>query len=242
MLLQIDTHIKTFILQAYTLMIRKDGSQMDLDPAVIERRYSDFLELYESLRKEYPSLTAGVQFPRKVLLGNFGPGVILARSSGFEEFLEHIGNNQRLRESSSFSIFVQGREFTEAKQWMEKQNYEQALPLLENIFRLLNKLHTDRHPSVLMALCRLVACSCAAGESTQPEKFADLALHRYEAVSDADLLYFYVPLLQLCVRLWWTIGRDKRPLEARLDDLRRRGIRVDGCPTLMDALVAADKK
>ena len=82
----------------------------------------------------------------------------------------------------------------------------QAAPLLENAFRLLNKLYTDRHPFVIIALCRLVAC-CAADTTEirvggRAEKFAELALRRFEAVSDTDLLQFYVPLLQLCVHLW----------------------------------------
>ncbi|PNF29731.1 hypothetical protein B7P43_G11196 [Cryptotermes secundus] len=226
---------------AYTIMVRKDAIQPDPNPAVIERRYSDFLELYESLRREFPSLMTSVTFPKKVLLGNFAPGVISERSAGFEALLEHIITEDRLRESSCLLSFLQGREQREARQWMEAQRYDQAIPLLENSFRLLNKLHTDRHPSVMLALCRLVACCSTDPVTTSAERFADLALRRYEAVSDADLLQFYVPLLQLCVRLWWSLGRDKRPLEARLEDLKRRGIKVDGCRTLFDALMALDK-
>lgn len=46
--------------------MRKEGLNADPHPAVIERRYSDFLDLYLALRKEFPSLMAGVSFPRKV--------------------------------------------------------------------------------------------------------------------------------------------------------------------------------
>ncbi|XP_069691976.1 sorting nexin-21 isoform X3 [Periplaneta americana] len=226
---------------AYTVMVRKDGIQPDPNPAVIERRYSDFLELYESLRREFPSLMTGVTFPKKVIIGNFAPGVISERSAGFEALLEHLTTEEKLRESACLASFLQGREQREAHEWMKAKRYDQAIPLLENSFRLLNKLHTDRHPAVMLALCRLVACCNADPTTTSAERFADLALRRYEAVSDADLLQFYVPLLQLCVRLWWTVGRDKRPLEARLEDLKRRGIRVDGCPTLLDALMAMDQ-
>ncbi|XP_021925072.1 sorting nexin-21 isoform X3 [Zootermopsis nevadensis] len=226
---------------AYTVMVRKDGIQPDPNPAVIERRYSDFLELYESLRHEFPSLMTHLTFPKKVLLGNFAPGVISERSAGFEALLEHIITEEKLRESSCLTSFLQGREQREARQWMVAQRYDQAIPLLENSFRLLNKLYTDRHPVVMLTLCRLVASCNADPTTTSAERFADLALRRYEAVSDADLLQFYVPLLQLCVRLWWSLGRDKRLLEARLEDLKRRGIKVDGCPTLLDALMAMDQ-
>jgi len=222
-------------------MVRKDGIQPDPNPAVIERRYSDFLELYESLRREFPSLMTRITFPKKVLLGNFTPSVISERTAGFEALLEHVIREEKLRESPYLASFLHGREQREARQWIEAQRYDQAIPLLENSFRLLNKVHTDRHPAVMLTLCRLVACCSADPMTTSAEHFADLALRRYEAVSDADLLQFYVPLLQLCVRLWWSLGRDKRPLEARLEDLKRRGIKVDGCPTLLDALMAMDK-
>ncbi|KAJ9601815.1 hypothetical protein L9F63_000043 [Diploptera punctata] len=225
---------------AYTVMIRKDGLQPDPNPAVIERRYTDFLELYESLRREFPAQMARVTFPKKVLMGNFAPGVISRRSAGFESLLEHVTTEEKLRESKILAMFLQGREEHEARQWMEAQRYDQAIPLLENCFRLLNKLHTDRHPTVMLALCRLVACCSADPTATSAEHFADIALRRYEAVCDIDLLQFYVPLLQLCVRLWWSVGRDKRPLEARLEDLKRRGVKVDGCPTLLEALMAMD--
>lgn len=117
----------------------------------------------------------------------------------------------------------------------------QAAPLLENAFRLLNKLYTDRHPYVIVALCRLLAC-CAAdsNESRQggrAEKFAELALRRFDAVSDADLLQFYIPLLQLCVHLWWSLGKDKQPIANRLEELKLRGIPVDGLPSLLDIVL-----
>ena len=221
-------------------MVRKDGAQPDANPAIIERRYTDFLELYDSLRREFPAQMTGVSFPKKVFMGNFAPGVISQRSAGFEHLLEHVTMEDKLRESVTLATFLQGREQQEARQWMEAQRYDQAIPLLENCFRLLNKLHTDRHPSVMLALCRLVACCSADPTATSAEHFADIALRRFEAVSDVDLLQFYVPLLQLCVRLWWSLGRDKRPLETRLEDLKRRGIKVDGCPTLLEALMAKE--
>ncbi|CAG2055245.1 unnamed protein product [Timema podura] len=226
---------------AYTVMIRKDGAKPDPNPAVVERRYTDFLELYASLRRENLALMGNVAFPKKVILGNFGPSVISERSSCFEELLKHISADEKLRNSSGFNRFLQSHELDEARMWMNVKRYDQAAPLLENTFRLLNKLHTDRHPEVLFALCRLVACCNADPMATSAERFAELALRRYEAVSDADLLRFYVPLLQLCVHLWWRLGKEKRMLEERLEDLKRRGINVDGSPPLLDALVRDGK-
>lgn len=54
---------------AYRILIQKDGIRSDANPVIIERRYNDFLELYKTLRRNYPPLTVGITFPRKVILG-----------------------------------------------------------------------------------------------------------------------------------------------------------------------------
>lgn len=57
---------------------------------------------------------------------------------------------------------------------------------------------------VLGALCRIVACAGASdGTLAGPvERWAQLALKRYEAVSDSDLLLIYIPLLHTCISIW----------------------------------------
>lgn len=222
---------------AYTILIRKDGTN-DIYPIVIERRYTDFLELFKTLRQDYPRLTSQFSFPRKVILGNFAQDVIKARSISFEYFLKIVSLNERLRESLGLKSFLTGQEEKQAKKCLELKRYGQARPLLENIFRLLSKIHTDRHPSVIVALCRLIAC-CNADPTAlvEAEKYAELALKRFDGVSDVDLLCYYVPLLQLCVHLWWALGRDKEGLESRLSTLKRHGHKVDGCPTLLESMM-----
>ena len=49
----------------------------------IERRYSDFLTLYSTLRHDFPQLLANIPFPKKALMGNFTTEVIEARCHGF---------------------------------------------------------------------------------------------------------------------------------------------------------------
>lgn len=222
---------------AYTVMVRKDGAVPDPHPSVIERRYTEFLELYIALRQENPSLLSTFAFPKKALRGNFTPEMISSRSAGFEAFLMLIAANEKLRNSAAVTEFLQHREQAEIRHWIEEKRYDQAVPLLENCFRLLNKLHTDRHPAVLRTLCLLVAC-CEAGNDKQTERFAEIALRRYEAVSDADLLQYYVPLLQLCVHHYWSTGKDKHLLEERLGSLKKRGIRVEGRPSLLSCILA----
>lgn len=131
-------------------------------------------------------------------------------------------------------IICLGKEIREARHCLDASLFNDARSLLENAFRLLNKLHTDRHPWVMLALCRLVACPVASQPDSRALTFAELALRRFEAVSDVDILTLYVPLLQTCIHLWWCLGQDKRPLEKRLSELKRNGMNVDHAPPLSE--------
>ncbi|XP_013182900.2 sorting nexin-20 [Amyelois transitella] len=210
----------------------------DTDPANVERRYTNFLELYNGLRKEYPSLLSGVSFPRKMMVGNFDPDLISSRCSAFESLLELIASESRLRESPAAITFFQDTELNEAKRLIHEEKYDKALSILETSFKLLNKVYTDRSRVVLCALCRIVACAGASGGALAGpvERWAQLALRRYEAVSDSDLLLIYIPLLHTCISIWETLGRDKSKLVEELNALRKRGMKVDSVASLMDAV------
>lgn len=101
----------------------------------------------------------------------------------------------------------------------------------------------DRSKCVLLLLCRLVvACTTSPLPHPLAERYAELALRRYESVSDAELLVLYIPLLQTCSHLWWQRGRDNQPLEERLKDFTKKGMRVKGGLTLPQALHALDPR
>ncbi|XP_046675234.1 sorting nexin-20 [Homalodisca vitripennis] len=217
----------------YTITIVKEGSSPDSHPSVIERRYTEFLELYTGLHQEFPTIMANYNFPKKVVLGNFKNETIDMRKCGFEVLLSVVAQNEKIRESSSVINFFLGKEQSEALKLISEKNYSAAIAPLEMIFRLLNKLFTNRHPLVLRALCLLVACCDAAGV-VWTQKYAETAVTRYEAVSDADSLRYYVPLLQLCVRLL----PGAEALQERLSSMKRRGMKVVGCPPLLDAVLA----
>lgn len=55
---------------AYMVQVRQDATEtkviFDPDPANVERRYTHFLDLYNGLKKEQPTLFQNITFPRKV--------------------------------------------------------------------------------------------------------------------------------------------------------------------------------
>lgn len=226
---------------AYMLQVTQDSSEIrvfDIDPANVERRYTHFLDLYNGLKKDFPALLNNVPFPRKIVMGNFDPNLIATRCTAFESLLELIANDSRLRDSPAAITFFQDIELNDARRLIIEGKFDQALSILEISFKLLNKVYTDRSRVVLSALCRIVACAGASdGALAGPvERWAQLALKRYEAVSDSDLLLIYVPLLHTCISIWEALGRDKTKLVEELNDLRKRGMKVDSVPSLMEAV------
>lgn len=111
-------------------------------PTTIERRYTDFYNLYTALKVEKPELMTSISFPRKVLLGNFDNSLIMSRSTGFESLLKHISIESKLRTSSALLRFLQEPELEKTKKLLKDKQYFHAVTYLENNFRLLNKAIT----------------------------------------------------------------------------------------------------
>ncbi|XP_037037667.1 sorting nexin-20 isoform X2 [Bradysia coprophila] len=235
-----NTSVKKFVV--YDIIIRHDQAASEQNSAVIERRYTHFLQLYTNLKRDHSQLMQKVDFPKKAFIGNFSGELIAERSNAFERFLDYVVSTTVLRESAHFLAFLQEIELDQACQLLDERRNEQAVPILENCFRLLNKIYTDRSKCVLLVLCRLLA---AATTSPVPhpfaEKFAEIALRRFDHVSDADLLVLYVPLLQTCVHLWWQRGRDSTLITERLNGLEMKGINTKG-KTLTQAIHALDPR
>lgn len=228
----------------YDITVRRDSIHVkDNNPITLERRYTDFLTLYESLRKEHSSLLHDYPFPKKVFLGNFSSELIIERSGYFEALLYHITTTNTLRESSAFLQFLQDTELIKACQLLDERRNEQAVPILEDSFHLLNKIFMDRSRCVLLTLCRLVAaCTISPIPHASAEKWADLALRRYEGVSDAELLTLYIPLLHTCSHLWWQRSRDNTSLRDQLANIAAKGISVKNAKTLVQVIHEIDPR
>ncbi|KAH8412757.1 hypothetical protein KR009_005370, partial [Drosophila setifemur] len=236
-----DVKIKRYVV--YELTVSQDGEAVDTQPAKIERRYTDFRELYMGLKRQHPAEMANKYFPAKVLMGNFKSELIGGRSAAFETFLTYVASLAQLRESEDFLRFLQHDELTRACQFLDERRNENAIPILENCFRLLNKIYMNRSRPVLLILCRLVAaCTSSPVPHHAAERWALLALSRFETLCDIDLLPLYIPLLHTCAHLWWQRGQDQKPITDRLIDMSKQGINIANNASLMQAIHKIDPR
>lgn len=153
--------------------------------------------------------------------------------------MKHITAESKLTYTSAFTSFLQNVELIVAKSFMELKRYDLAIVYLEINFRILSKVYTDRSNAVLIALCRLLGC-CSIVPGAETAKWAELALHRYEGVSDSDLLTLYVPILQICIKLLRDDELLNEQLKIRLENLQRQGVRVTNAPSLLEAVAALE--
>lgn len=235
---------KKFVL--YMIQVRMECNEAELiveNTAAIERRYTDLLNLFENLKKDHAALLNDVTFPKKKLIGNFSPSLIEERSKAFETFLDYIVTVPALRDSEYFLEFIQGDELKRACALLDERRNEQAVTILENCFRILNKIYLDKSKPVLLLLCRLVA-ACTSSPIVLPsaEQWATLALRRFEHVSDVETLVLYIPLLQTSVSLYSQKGKDSKVLEERLEEMGKRGIKVKGTLTLQQTIHTMDPR
>lgn len=228
----------------YDLTCRQDTSAaIDANPVTIERRYTDFLKLYEAFKKDNSQLIQNVAFPKKRIMGNFTSELIAERALAFENFLDYAISVSSLRDTEPFLSFLQDEELDKACRLLDERRNEVAVPILENVFQLLNKVYLDKSKPVLLLLCRLVAaCTTSPIPHPSSEKYAELALRRFDHVSDVELLVLYIPLLNTCSYLFWQKGRDAQLIKDRLEEMGRKGIKIKDTLTLSQAIHTMDTR
>ena len=222
-------------------------------PAVIERRYSDFCFIYECILKSFhPSVLGDFLFPKKVLIGNFKAEVISERTDAFHKFLNLIANCDNLLYSDYFYSFLSSEEHNEAVSHLKLARFSEAIPLLESIFYVREKLLSISNIHVLLCSCELVACLSAEGSASALETrrkheeafaYTDVALRSFEFVFQGgnhdDIMVaesLRVPFLKLGLYLATELGQSKKIFERQLSELRYSGVRIETAPPLLDVI------
>ncbi|GAB1603311.1 sorting nexin-20-like [Argonauta hians] len=224
----------------YTVLISRN-SGVDKMPTMIEKRYSDFAKLHHRLKKKMPHKMENIFFPKKLLTGNFTSETIASRSRAFEQYLTHIFSITEIRYSEELANFFYLKELQTAYSLIINNKYSQAVPLMEKYLPIQEKVHCDVHPDVMLTLSAITACYHQLDRAYMAHQYAETALncmHNFD-IADNSL---YVALLQLSIRVCWTLGKDKRSMEAQLQNLRRKGVVTENTGSLMDIVKARISK
>lgn len=247
---------------SYTILIKRSPG-LETQPALINRRYSDFLSFYKSIRQRYPLLLKDFSFPRKNFIGNFSAQVIAERSLAFQEFLAYCLSVTEIRSSKEFSAFLYYPELQEAKRCLLNIQLEEAASLFENVYFILEKLTVlSGKPStqIVHTLCCLTATLNAVDNTVEAKK---MSLRTFEilfendgvislpntqpnnsAVYEVTNLYesseLVLPLIILSLRLRWFTGQQKLLLEQKLEEMcRKRSLprNFESHPTLLELIL-----
>lgn len=127
----------------YSILIRTVPG-LDQHPAVIERRFSDFLALYQGLKSNryYAKIVDKyVQFPKKVYMGNFTLAKIAERSIEFTRLLHLCMHNHNLMWSVPFASFLIDNELKEAHRLSLFGDPDDVQALVETVYYILKKIY-----------------------------------------------------------------------------------------------------
>lgn len=108
---------QTYAIKVYT-------NNEDKHPCIIERRHSEFLDLFIKLRHEFPDLVSSFPFPKKVVIGNFSPEVITFRKTSFEALLLLISKHEKMLESPLVLDFIQSKELSDILHLIRLEEYK----------------------------------------------------------------------------------------------------------------------
>jgi len=221
---------------AYTVIMKRNGH--DARPAKIERRYNDFCFIYECILKSFhPSILGDFLFPKKVLIGNFKAEVISERTEAFHKFLNLISSCDSLLYSDYFYSFLTSEEHNEAVSHIKLGKYGEAVPLLETIFYIREKLLTASNIMVLLVLCELVSCLAAIDRAEEAFAYTQVLVQCFElnrGHPEAESLR--VAYLKMASQLAGSLGHDKKPFDRQLSEMRYAGLRIDTTPTMLEII------
>ncbi|XP_042210726.1 sorting nexin-20-like [Homarus americanus] len=205
--------------------------------ATFERRYSEFLSVYNALMDSHRSLMEEFEgFPKKVLIGNFSMDVITDRCKGLARFMNFVQDEGVLSRTAVFSKFLYHPEVTISNNLLLHSQFEEACPILENTYILLSSLHWDTG-LILRTLCQLIVCLHAVSNYDRAYVFSQIALKKFKSHSNRKIgkgLYF--PLLMFCDSLWRLLGKDKTYIRSKIELLRKQRRQEDVVPNLLDVL------
>lgn len=205
--------------------------------ATIERRYSQFLAVYTALLSSHRSLMEEFDgFPKKVIIGNFSKEVISERCKGLARFMNFVQDQGILSRTAVFSKFLYDPEVMTSNNLLLHSQFEEACPVLENTYILLNSLRWDAGLT-LRTLCQLIVSLHAVGNYRKSFALARVALQKFESPSTKKIgRELYLPLLVFCDGLWRRLGKDRTYIKNKIELMHKHRRQDEVVSNLLDVV------
>lgn len=141
-----------------------------------------------------------------------------------------------LSRTAVFSKFLYHPEVMISNNLLLHSQFEEACPVLENTYILLNSLHWDTG-LILRTLCQLIVCLNAVSNYERSYMFAQIALKKFKSPSNRRFgKGLYLPLLIFCDGLWRMLGKDRIYLKSKIEQLHKQRRQEDIIPNLLEVL------
>ena len=134
---------------------------LDVDKAIIERRYNDFCNLQKGLRKECPLVMKNMpHFPRKKLFGgNFKKSLVEDRCRLFEKYLRYIYHQEGVVRTKAFQRFFIKPHLKAATQALMCEQYQESFTQYQLAAHMQQKLGRVDREDMIYALSGVVETS-----------------------------------------------------------------------------------
>lgn len=170
------------------------------------------------------------------IAGNFSTEVITERCKGLARFMNFVQEEGVLCRTAVFSKFLYHPEIIASNNHLLHSRFEEAQPILENTYVLLNNLQWDTG-LMLRILCQLIVCLFALGNYERSYLFAKHALKKFQLPINRNICKeLYLPLLVFCDNLWRILGKDRNAIRKKIDVLNKQKAQDDVVPNLLDLL------
>lgn len=209
----------------YQVVIMRSGS-FDSHRVSVERRYSDFFKLHQTLLKEFDEELDEIILPRKLLTGNFNPECLLERRVALQDYIAKLYAKRCVRYSIYFADFFTNPEMKKAHNLLRAGQFKQCLQLLQLVLEIQEKLAPWQ--SATLTVHTLAALAVCYRDLDELEESYATMYRALPAVRRYGLKEYRAPLLQMLVDVGYALGRPVAQVQDELLTVRdaERG-RVD---------------
>ncbi|CAL1594767.1 unnamed protein product [Knipowitschia caucasica] len=209
----------------FQVVVMRSGS-FDSHRVSVERRYSDFSKLHQTLLQEFNEELDEISLPPKLLTGNFSEECLLERRRALQNYLSALSANPCVRRCAHFADFFTDPELRKAHSLLRAGQFHSALEMLKLVLQIQEKLAPWQSATFAVhTLAALAVCHRDLDEEEQAYAAADRALLTVRQYGPSQ---YRGPLLQLLVDVGFSLGRRVAQLQDEMLRLReaQRG-RVD---------------